>query len=182
MAYNLDAFSTEAKEVVSWLSREFGTIRTGRATPSLLDAVQVESYGANMSLQQVGSIVVEDARTIRIVPWDSSQTKAVEKAITEANLGLSVVTDDRGLRVIFPELTSERREQLLKLAKSKLEDARISVRKARDEAMKGIDRAVKEGMGEDESFRTKAELQKRVDAVNVELESAFAKKEAELKL
>lgn len=181
MAYNFAAFDTEMKGAVEWLKKEYTAVRTGRATPALLDGVQVESYGARMPLSNVGSVSVEDARTLRVSPWDASQVKAIEKAITEANLGLSVVSDDRGLRVVFPELTSERREQLLKLAKSKLEDSRVSVRKAREEEIKKMDTAEKGGtMSKDDVFRAKAEVQKRVDATNTSLEDLYKKKEQEI--
>ena len=181
MAYTFEIFNNGAKEAKEWLTREFSGIRTGRATPQILDFVTVDSYGASMSLQQIASVSIEDARTIRVSIWDKGQVKAVEKAISDANLGLSVVTDDKGLRVMFPELTSERREQLLKLAKAKLEDARVSVRKARDESMKDIDQTEKDGdMSEDEKFRAKAELQKLVDAVNGDIEGYYSKKESEI--
>lgn len=169
-------------EVKEWLQKEFAGIRTGQASPGLLDSVKVESYGAMMPLSQIGSVGVEDARTLRISPWDASQVKAIETAIRNANLGVSVVTDSAGLRAIFPELTSERREQLLKLAKSKLEDARISVRAIRDEVMKSIDKSEKAGdLSEDEKFSQKDEVQAEVDTVNRSLEELFLKKEGELK-
>jgi ribosome recycling factor len=182
MAYSLTTFQDAAKETQEWLTREYAGIRTGRAAPAILDSISVESYGTTMSLREVGSIGVEDARTLRVSPWDASQVKAIEKAITAANLGLSVVTDDRGVRVVFPELTVERRDQLTKLAKAKLEDARVAVRKARDEANKDIDTKEKAGdMGEDDKFRAKQELQKKVDETNAALEALYEKKEAELK-
>lgn len=183
MAYSFDSFTSSTKETVEWLTKEFSGIRTGRATPAILDGITVESYGARMSLREIGSIGAEDARTLRINLWDSSQVKGVEKAIIDANLGLSVVTDDKGIRVVFPELTSERREQLTKLAKSKLEDARVAIRKSRDEANKELDTAKKASeIGEDDAFRFKAELQKRVDEANSTLESLFVKKESELRI
>lgn len=168
-------------DIVEWLEKEFSTIRTGQATPTLLDSVRVESYGSFLPLNQVGSVGVEDARTLRISPWDASQVKAVEKAITEADLGLSVVTDSSGVRVIFPELTGERRQQLVKLAKSKLEDARVSVKAVRDDAMKAIDAAEKAGeMSQDDKFTQKEEVQKVVDQTNRTLEARFAEKEGEI--
>lgn len=183
MAYSFDTFNKGAKETVEWLTKEFSGIRTGRATPAILDGISVESYGTRMSLREIGSVGAEDARTLRISLWDSSQVKSVEKAIIDANLGLSVVTDDKGIRVVFPELTAERREQLTKLAKGKLEDARVAIRKARDEANKELDGAKKAGeMGEDDAFRAKADLQKRVDEANNALEALFEKKESELKI
>jgi len=156
-------------------------IRTGQATPALLDAIRVESYGSLVPLNQVGNVGVEDARTLRVAPWDVSQVHAIEKAIRDADLGVSVATDSAGLRVIFPELTSERRTQLMKLAKTKLEDARIAVRAVRDDAMKEIEKALKDGdISEDEKFSKKEAVQATVDTANRELEGLFAKKEQEL--
>ena len=179
MAYDFSSFDTRAAGIVDWLQKELGTVRTGRATPTLLDSVQVESYGARVPITQVGTVGVEDPRTLRINIWDKGQVKAVEKAITEANLGLSVVVDDKGLRVIFPELTGERREQLLKLAKSKLEESRVSLRSARDEANKKLEAAE---LSEDDRKRAKEDLQKRVDAKNAELGGFFEDKEREVRL
>lgn len=168
----------EAKE---WLQKEYSGIRTGQANPALLDSIKVESYGSFMPINQIGSIGVEDARTLRISLWDATQVAALERAIRESDLGVSVVTDSSGLRVIFPELTSERRVQLLKLAKSKLEDSRISVRAIRDEVMKAIDKSEKDGdISEDEKFSQKEAVQTAVDATNKSLEELFTTKEAEL--
>jgi ribosome recycling factor len=169
------------KEVTEWLSKEYAGIRTGQASPMLLDSVKVESYGSYMPLNQVGSINIEDARTLRISVWDKSVISAIEKAIRDADLGISTVSDSDGVRVIFPELSSERRVQLMKLAKSKLEDARIAVRSVRDEAMKTIDKQQKDGeISEDERFSQKEKVQTQVDATNRSLEALFDKKEAEL--
>jgi ribosome recycling factor len=116
-----------------------------------------------------------------VSPWDTSLVKTLETAIRDADLGVSVVTDSSGLRVIFPELTGERRTQLLKLAKSKLEDARVSVRSCRDDVMKEIDRSQKDGeISEDEKFSQKETVQKKIDEANRGLEALYAKKEAEI--
>jgi ribosome recycling factor len=169
------------KEVSEWLSKEYSSIRTGQASPMLLDGVKVESYGSYMPINQVGSVNIEDARTLRISVWDKSAVSAIEKAIREADLGISTASDSDGVRVIFPELTSERRVQLMKLAKSKLEDARIAVRAVRDEVMKSIDKQQKDGeISEDERFSQKEKVQSQVDATNRSLEALFDKKEAEL--
>lgn len=169
----------EAKE---WLQKEFSGIRTGQASPALLDSIKVESYGALMPLNQVGTVGIEDARTLRVSVWDASAVKAAEEAIRDAELGVSVVGDSSGLRVIFPELTSERRTQLLKLAKSKLEDARITVRAVRDDAMKGIEKSEKAGdIGEDEKFTKKEAVQSFVAEANKSLEALYDQKESELK-
>jgi ribosome recycling factor len=168
-------------DIVCWLQKEYAGIRTGQANPGLLDSVRVESYGSVVPLQQVGSISIEDARTLRISVWDTSQVKAVEKSFQEADIGVSVVADSSGLRVIFPELTSERRAQLLKLAKNKLEDARVSVKAARDEAMKEMERQFKASeISEDDKFSLKESIQKQVESCNGTLEATFLRKEKEL--
>lgn len=181
MAYDLKTFEARAAEVTEWLGQEFGSIRTGRATPALLDIVQVSFYGAKVPLNQVGSVGIEDPRTLRVSPWETDAISNIERAIIDADLGVSVTVDDTGLRVIFPELTGERREQLLKVAKAKLEEARVSLRSARDDAVKEIELAEKNGdLSEDERFRAKEDLQKKVDAVNEELNTMFERKEKEV--
>lgn len=177
----MNTFPSRLQEIADWLQKEYAGIRTGQATPALLDSVRVESYGTFMALNQVGSVGVEDARTLRIAPWDSSMVAPIERAIRDADLGVSVVTDSVGVRAIFPELTSERRAQLLKLAKAKLEEARISVRALRDEVLKDVERQFKAGeMGEDKKFSDKELVQKHVDDMNRKLEQLFTQKEAEL--
>ncbi len=181
MAYSFTEFKARAGEVREWLGREFTSIRTGRATPALLDGVQVESYGARVPLKQVGSIGVEDPRTLKVTLWDKSQFKSVEQGIQAANLGVSVRSDADALRVIFPELTADKRTLLTKLAKEKLEEARISLRKERERTWNEIQAEEKEGtVSEDEKFKLKDELQKLVDAENRELEAAFERKTAEI--
>jgi ribosome recycling factor len=143
--------------------------------------VRVEAYGSEMALNQVASISIEDSRMIRIAPWDMSQAKAIEKAIMLADLGLSLGIDDKGIRVTFPELTSERREMLIKLAKQKLEDARIALRSEREKTIKDIEKKEKEGdVSEDDKFRLKTELQKIIDEASQVLETMFGKKEREI--
>ncbi len=173
--------STRLNEVNDWLVKEYSGIRTGQANPSLLDSVKVEAYGSFMSIQQLGSVSIEDARTLRVSAWDQGQVTALEKGIRDADLGVSIVTDSSGLRVIFPELTSERRTQLLKLAKTKLEEARISVRGVRDEVMKELEKNFKAGdISEDEKFTQKEQIQKLVEETNLRLEALYAHKEVEL--
>ena len=183
MSYNIKTFTIRGDEVVKWLEREYTSIRTGRATPILLDLILVESYGARVPIQQVGNMSVEDARTLRVSVWDQNAIKSVEKAIIEADLGVSVVVDGSGLRVIFPELTSERRTQLLKIAKSKLEEARISLRNIRDEVIKELDRMEKAGdMSQDEKFDTKEEIQKHVESFHNALGAHYDTKEKEINI
>jgi ribosome recycling factor len=183
MAFDFTKLKGNIAETQEWLSREFSSIRTGRASVALLDSVKPEVYGTRTPLQQVGSVTVEDARTIRIIPWDKTNAKAIEKAITEADIGVSVVADDTGLRAIFPELTAERRTMLQKLAGEKCEQARITLRGHRTDAMKELESAEKEGgMGKDELHRLKEELQKLVDAGQETLDGLLTKKHEEITL
>ncbi len=178
---DMNDFEKRLQEVIEWLQQEYSSIRTGQSTPALLDGVKVESYGSMMAINQVASVSVEDARTLRVSPWDASIIKTLETAIRDADLGVSVVTDSAGLRVLFPELTGERRVQLLKLAKSKLEDARVSVRSARDERMKAIDKQEKDGeISEDEKFGLKETAQKKVEDANRTLDGLYDRKEVEI--
>lgn len=177
MAFDIASFRKVATEKIEWLSKELQGVRTGRATPTLLDGVSLEVYGSRMKLKEVGSIAVQDARTLYITPWDISQAKAIEKAIMVADLGISVGADDKGVRVSFPELTTERRGQLTKLVHAKLEEARVSVRGERARAIGELE---KSGVSEDEEKRLKAEIQKAVDDVNTKLEDLAKKKEHEL--
>ena len=134
----------------------------------------VSAYGSMTPLKQIGNVGVEDARTLRVSAYDAGLIKDIEKAISSANLGLGTSSDGANVRVTFPELTSERREQLVKLAKGKLEEARTTVRIARDEAWKEIQTREKEGtLTEDDKFALKEELQKKVDKANEDLEKAF---------
>jgi ribosome recycling factor len=173
---------TKSKEIEAWLSKELSVIRTGRAAPAILDFIQVEAYDSKMAIKELANIVVEDVRTIRIEPWDGSMGKAIEKAITASNLGLSVAPFEKGLRVIFPELTAERREQFTKVAKQKLEEAKVSLRNLRDKIGKAIEEKEKTGgMGEDDKFRFKEEMQKIIDESGKRLGEITQKKEAEIK-
>lgn len=181
MAYDFSDFDQKGNAAKEWLAKEYRGLRTGRASPSILDSVMVSAYGSMMPLKQVGNISIEDPRTLRVSPWDASLVKDIERGVVGANLGLGTATDANGVRVTFPELTSERREQLVKVAKQKLEEARTTLRVARDETWKDIQEKEKEGgMGEDEKFRLKDELQKKVDAANEAMEKAFEAKEKEM--
>lgn len=181
MSYDFSKLKAHIKETEEWLARELGGVRTGRATPTLLDGVRAEAYGSRISLRELGSVSVEDARTLRIIPWDMSVAKAIEKGITEADLGVGVATDDQGLRVSFPELTAERRTQLLKIAGDKTEQAKVTLRGHRTDALKALEAVEKAGgMGEDEVKRLKGEIQKLIDASNEALLKALERKEEEI--
>ncbi len=181
MAYDFTKFKKSLSGTEEWIKKEFSVIRTGQASPMLLDGIKVESYGVPSPLVQVGSVMTEGPRTIRIVPFDNSLSKEIEKAITIANLGVSVSVDDKGLRVNFPELTSESRVSIVKLAKEKLEDGKKQIRLHRDDAMKDLKAKEKAGgIGKDEVFRHEKEIQKFVDDVNKKLDEIYLKKEKEI--
>ena len=179
--YDFKAFDTKAAAAKEWLGKEYRGLRTGRASPAILDGVSVEAYGSMMPLKQVGNVGTEDARTLRVTPFDPTLVKDIERAIVGANLGVGTVADSAGIRVTFPELTGERRQEFVKMAKAKLEEARVTVRSARDDVKKEVELKERDGLlTEDDKFSLGQELQKKVDAINKELETAFEKKEEEM--
>lgn len=181
MIYDFKLLEKKLTEVEAHLLRDFRSLRTGRAALAVLDSVMVDSYGTRVAIQNIASVGVEDARTLRISPWDTSQNKDIEKAIALADLGLSTSVDERGVRVSFPELTTERRHTLVKIAKEKLEEARTQLRLAREEVWGDIQKQERDGlMSEDDKFRNKEEMQKRVDQSNRQLEASFEKKQTEI--
>ena len=179
--YDFNPLKKQLAGVEDWTKKELQQIRTGQASPAILDGVKVEVYGAPMGLKEVASIVIEGARTLRIAPWDKAQTKDIEKAITVANLGLSVVVDDQGLRVNFPELTADRRASFAKLAKDKVEEAKKQIRQHRDVVIKDLIAKEKGGgYGKDDIFRLKGDAQKFVDELVKKLDVMYDKKEKEV--
>ena len=181
MQYNFSNFKTALKKVEEFLGKEYSQLNIGRASPMVLDGVNVESYGSFVPLKNVASVSIEDPKTLRIAPWDKSQVKGIEKAIIGSNLGLSVATDDLGIRVIFPQLTTETRQTLVKVLKEKLEESRITARHERVIVLEDIEAKEKEGkITEDEMFRAKEELQKIINETNGNLEAIFEKKEREV--
>lgn len=181
MAYDFSSVLEQKNSISDWLKNEYRSIQTGRATPQVLDLVHIDLYGSRTPLAHAGSLTIEDPRTLRVTPWDKSIVSQIEKAINEADLGLSVSSDAEGLRVHFPSLTTETRTKLVKLLKDRLEEARIRVRALREETNKAIDAEAKEGMyGEDEQRRYRDEMQKIVDGANQDLEDLFQKKEKDV--
>ena len=179
--YDFKQFDAKIADSKDWLAKEYRGLRTGRAAPALLDGVMVAAYGSSMPLKQVSSITIEDARTLRLSPFDASLIKDIERGVAGANLGVGTATDASGIRVTFPELTAERRQEFVKLAKGKLEEARTAVRVARDETWKEIQSREKEGtLTEDDKYQLKEDLQKRIDKTNEELEQLFEKKQEEM--
>lgn len=181
MLYNFLSFKIEINKITEYLSKEYAQLNIGRASPMVLDGISVESYGSRAPLKNIASISIEDPKTLRIAPWDKNQIKEVEKSIIASNLGLSVTVDGTGIRVIFPQLTTETRQKLVKVLKDKMEESRITVRKERERIWDEIQKLEKEGkMTEDEKFRAKDDLQKVIDEINQKLEEVFEKKEKEV--
>jgi ribosome recycling factor len=181
MQYNFSNFKAGLKRVEEFLGKEYSQLNIGRASPMILDSISVESYGSHVPLKNVASVSIEDPKTLRIAPWDKSQIKGIEKAIVAANLGLSVATDDQGIRVIFPQLTTETRHTLVKVLKEKLEEARITVRRERETVLEDMEDQKKNAkITEDDLFRAKEELQKIINDTNSSLEAIFEKKESEV--
>ncbi len=181
MSYSFGAFTAILQEIADSLKKEFSSIRTGQASPAILDSVVVESYGTRMPIHQVGTVTLEGARALRVSVWDKDLVKAVERAVQEKDLGLSVSADDRGVRIFFPDVTTEQKEKFVKLAKEKLEEARIRVRRERENVSGELQSLQKTGeLSEDEVFRLKATMQKHVDEANTRLNEMFERKEKEI--
>ena len=162
------------------LRHDFSGLQTGRATTALLDGIRVEAYGSVVPLNQVGAVSVPDARTLSVTVWDKSQLKAVEKAIVEANLGLNPMNDGQMIRISIPPLSEERRTEIIKIANRFTEDARISVRNARHDAINTL-RAEKTNIPEDDMKRFEKELQDMTDKAIEIMDAKLKEKEAELK-
>ena len=181
MSYNFSSFKTRGDEVSDWLTGELSSLRTGRATPTLIEKVQVNSYGALQQLKQVAGISVEDAKTLRVSPWDRNLVGEIQNAIDKANLGVSCSPDESGLRIKFPEMTEENRKKMTRLVNERLESAKVSLRKEREEVWNDIQEKEKEKeISEDDKFRLKDELQKITDEYNKKFESISEKKEKEI--
>lgn len=160
---------------------EFAKIRTGRANPGLIADLPVEYYGTMTPLQQLAGISVPDPRMLMISPYDKSAMKEIERAINASDLGLNPSNDGTVIRVVFPELTEERRKQFVKLAKERAEDGRISVRNVRRHAKAEIDRLARDGeVNEDDAFRADKSLQDITDQHVTKIDDLLAHKEKEL--
>lgn len=181
MAYNFTEAKAEFAKIEDWLKTHYSQISTGRANPVLLDSIMVDSYGSLQPIKNVASVTIEEARTLRISPWDKGMVKPIEKALQESGLPFAVAADSDGIRAHIPQLTEENKRSLVKLVKEKLEEARVSVRMVRQNTDKDIDAREKEGeFAEDDKFRAKEELQKLVTDANNSLEAIFNKKETDI--
>jgi ribosome recycling factor len=160
---------------------EFATVRTGRASPHLLDRIQVDYYGASTPLKQLANVAATEARLLTITPYDKSAIKQIEKAILESDLGLTPSNDGNLVRLSIPELTEERRKELVKVVHGLAEEGRVAVRNIRRDCMHDLRELRKEGeTGEDEERRAEAELQKATDARIGEIEELLKSKEEEI--
>lgn len=161
--------------------KQLASIRTGRAHVSLLDAVKIDYYGTPTALAQVASLTISDARTLVVKPWEKGLQKTIEKAIMEANLGLTAITDGDIVRVPVPSLTEERRREFCKQAKSRSEEAKLAARNARRDANELLKSATKDGdISEDEEKRGLKMVQDATDAAVASIDDLLAKKEAEI--
>jgi len=160
---------------------ELATVRTGRASPHLLDRVQVDYYGASTPIRQLANVAATEARMLTITPYDKSSIKQIEKAILESDLGLTPSNDGNLVRLVIPELTEERRKELVKVVHGLAEEGRVAIRNVRRDCMHDLRELRKEGeVGEDEERRAEAELQKLTDARVADIEELLRGKEEEI--
>jgi ribosome recycling factor len=166
---------------MDYLKEELAKLRTGRASIGLVDGLLVDYYGSRSPLKQVASITIPEPRTIMISPWDRDNLVNIEKAIRESQLNLNPVNDGVAVRINLPALNEERRKELVKLLNQKAEEARVSIRKTREEVWDEIQEQEKSGrIGEDDKFSGKDKLQKVVDEYNGKIEDIRKKKEEEI--
>lgn len=163
------------------LKKEFSGLRTGRASPNLLDPVTVEAYGSSMPLSQCGTVSVPEPRMLSVQVWDRALVKPVEKAIRDAGLGLNPQTEGQTVRVPIPDLNEERRKELVKVAAKYTEQARVSVRNVRRDGIDSLKRLEKNGeLNQDEQRRVEKEVQALTDDYIKKIDEAFAQKDKEI--
>jgi len=170
-------YEEKMEKSVKSLETDLNTIRAGRANPHVLDKITVEYYGAQTPLAQVGNITVPEGRILQIQPWDASVLKAVEKAIHASDLGITPTNDGKVIRLVFPELTEERRKALTKDVKKKGEDAKVAIRNIRREGMDNIKKLGKKSeLTEDDVEKLEDELQKLTDKFAAEIDKVVEAK------
>ena len=169
------------RKAVDAINHEFASVRTGRASPALLDRVVVDYYGAQTPLNQLATISAPEARLITVQPYDASSVKTIEKAIMESDVGLTPSNDGNVIRLQIPELTEERRKEMVKVVHGVAEEGRIAVRNVRRDVMHDLRELKKEGeAGEDDERRAESALQKETDAAVAEIDEALKGKEEEI--
>ena len=172
--------TTRMQRTVDFLEDTLLNIRAGKASTNILNGVFVDYYGSQTPVSGVASVTVPDAKTVLIQPWDKNMIRAIEKAILDANIGLTPSNNGEHIRLSIPPLTEERRRELVKQSKSEVENARISLRNARRDAVDAFKKAVKEGMPEDESKDGEQQVQKLLEKYSKAVDAAFEKKEKEI--
>lgn len=177
----IEEYKPQFDKALEHLRQEISSLRTGRATPTLVEDVLVEAYGTKQSLKAVASISVSDAKTLVVDPWDKTLVPAVEAGIRASDVGISPVNDGKVIRLPLPELTTDRRQELVKVLHTKLEQARIAVRKIREDIRSKIDKAEKEkNISEDEKFMLQESLEKTVKEYNDQIKAVGDEKEKEI--
>ncbi len=167
--------------VLDHLSKELGTLRTGRANPAILEGINVVAYDSVMDLKSVASISVPDSRTLAIQPWDKSLLQAIEKAIREADIGVNPSVDGDAVRLNLPQMTEDNRKKLVKTMHERIEDAKISLRKVREEARAQVSKMeADKQMGEDEKYKAYEELDKMTKEYGEKIDTMADKKEEEI--
>ena len=172
--------SARMQKSVDFLEDTLLNIRAGKASTNVLNGVFVDYYGSQIPVSGVASVTVPDAKTILIQPWDKNMIRTIEKAILDSNIGLTPSNNGETIRLSIPPLTEERRKELVKQSKGEVENARISLRNARRDAVEAFKKAVKEGMPEDESKDGETQAQKLLEKFSKQVDAAFEKKEKEI--
>ena len=181
MDERLQVFDTKMTKSYDNLLSEFGAIRAGRANPHVLDKITVDYYGTPTPLQQVGNITVPEARMIQIQPWEASMVKTIEKAIMTSDLGINPSNDGKVIRLVFPELTEERRKELVKDVKKKGENAKVAIRNIRRDANDSFKKLSKSSeISEDEIKELEGKVQKLTDKYIKEVDKAVEEKSKEI--
>lgn len=171
----------KGNKIIEHLKSEIVSLRTGRATPALVEDLEVDYYGSKTPLKAIAAIGNPEPRLLTIQPWDKGAMQAIEKAIQMSPLGLNPVADRDLIRLSIPSLTEERRKELVKLLGRYVEDARIGVRKEREDSLRAIDTQFKsKEIGEDDRFRQRVDIQKIVDELNKKIEDTALAKEKEI--
>ncbi|MFA5211183.1 MAG: ribosome recycling factor [Patescibacteria group bacterium] len=169
------------EKVISFLKTDISSLRTGRATPALVEDVVVDAYGGKQPLKAVASISVSDAKTLLVDPWDKGLVQSVEVALRNSDLGINPVNDGKFIRLPLPDLTAERRQELVKVLHQKLEQAKISVRKIREELRGQVEKMEKnKEISEDDKFNYFEDLEKEVKDVNEKIKQIGEDKEKEV--
>jgi ribosome recycling factor len=172
--------SDRMQRAVGFLEDALMNIRAGKASTNILNGVFVDYYGSQTPVSGVASVTVPDAKTVLIQPWDKNMIRTIEKAILDANIGLTPSNNGEHIRLTMPPLTEERRKDLVKQSKAEAETARISLRNARRDAVEAFKKAIKEGMPEDESKDGETQVQKLLEKFSKQIDAAFEKKEKEI--